>query len=102
MYIGKLFQIPDSWKNPTGRYHIGAKSAYDLFPKRLQDRVVKDRREKVWDPPHRAALAEATKNLEEFDAAHKTPNEVWNYCGWLWKWLSFSKMIFLVCEMKNV
>ncbi|KAK3095930.1 hypothetical protein FSP39_020998 [Pinctada imbricata] len=67
---GRILKIPESWSNPTGRFHIGVKSVYDLFPKRLQERVVKDRREKIWDPPQRAALAEATKNLEEFEAAH--------------------------------
>lgn len=43
---------------------------YDLYPKRLQDRVVKERREKNWDPNQRAALAEAVHSLEQFESEH--------------------------------
>ena len=61
-------QVPDFWKNPSGKYHIGLKAAQDLYPKGLSDRMKKERRELLWDPPHRLALAEATRRLEDFDS----------------------------------
>jgi hypothetical protein len=60
--------VPDNWNNPSGRYHIGLKPATDLYPKGLQDRLKKERKEQFWDPQHRQALAEATRRLEEFDS----------------------------------
>ncbi|KAJ8310382.1 hypothetical protein KUTeg_012247 [Tegillarca granosa] len=67
---GRKLKIPNTWNNPTGKYHIGAKRLYDLYPKRLQDRVVKERREKNWDPNQRTALAEAVHSLEQFESEH--------------------------------
>lgn len=69
-------QIPSQWNNPGGTYHIGLKNAYDLFPKGLKDRVSKDRREKIWDSAHRAALADATQKLAAFDSKHSDPSVV--------------------------
>ena len=33
-------QIPDDWENPSGKFFIGVKSAYSLFPAKLKERRV--------------------------------------------------------------
>ncbi|KAJ7369433.1 tripeptidyl-peptidase II Tpp2, partial [Desmophyllum pertusum] len=65
--------IPDDWENPSGKFFIGAKSAYSLFPGKLKERRVKERREKLWDPHHQVCSAEATRRLDQWDAEHPNP-----------------------------
>ena len=69
-----FFQIPDDWNNPSGKYHIGVKNLFDLYPKALKTRIVKERKEELWDKDHRETLAAAQRKLSEFDKAHAEPN----------------------------
>ncbi|XP_042890415.1 tripeptidyl-peptidase 2-like isoform X3 [Penaeus japonicus] len=61
---GRKLKVPESWVNPSGKFHIGVKSAYTLYPQRLRDRIIKDRKEKQWDPVHKILLAEAQRKLQ--------------------------------------
>ncbi|CAH1781843.1 unnamed protein product [Owenia fusiformis] len=72
---GRTLKIPESWTNPSGKFHIGLKNAVDLYPRGLKDRVFKERREKLWDPHQRAALTTATIELEKFDVKYPNPNQ---------------------------
>ncbi|XP_046674553.1 tripeptidyl-peptidase 2-like [Homalodisca vitripennis] len=60
---GRKLKVPPAWKNPTGNYYLGIKNAFDIYPKKAQERLIKERKEKLWDPEHKTALADATRNL---------------------------------------
>ncbi|XP_071441524.1 tripeptidyl-peptidase 2 [Hetaerina americana] len=70
---GRKLKIPCSWKNPSGVYHIGIKNAFELYPSKLKERVEKRRKEELWDPQHKLALAQATRKLIEFDLKNPQP-----------------------------
>ncbi|XP_013068571.2 tripeptidyl-peptidase 2-like isoform X1 [Biomphalaria glabrata] len=67
---GRKLNIPTTWVVPNGKFHIGIKLAHDLYPKPLKERVVEEKREKLWNPQHREAVTNALRNLESFDKAH--------------------------------
>ena len=46
---GRCLTLPADWENPSGQWHIGVKNAFDLYPRNLKDRVLAERREKLWD-----------------------------------------------------
>ncbi|KAB7497558.1 Tripeptidyl-peptidase 2 [Armadillidium nasatum] len=61
---GRTLKIPENWKNPSKEYHIGVIQLYRLYPQRLKERIIKERKEKSWDPIHRAYLSKAQKNIQ--------------------------------------
>ena len=81
-----VLQIPPDWINPSGKFHIGIKGAYELFGKVLKDRVANERKEKLWNPSHKLALAATSRQLEEFDRKHPDPSPVsTTYRYFYWK-----------------
>lgn len=43
---------------------------YILYPDKLKERVQEHRKEFLWDPKHKTALAAAARELQEFEAKH--------------------------------
>ncbi|GAB6021153.1 hypothetical protein CHUAL_003784 [Chamberlinius hualienensis] len=66
---GRHLKIPDNWKNPSGKYHIGIKCVFDFYPKSLKERIQKERKQVLWDPFYKPALAEVTRKLTRFDSS---------------------------------
>ncbi|XP_026379744.1 tripeptidyl-peptidase 2-like isoform X1 [Papaver somniferum] len=63
---GAPLVVNSSWKNPTGDWHVGYKMVYELFTDTLTSRLKKERKKK-WDEKNQEAIAEAVKQLQEFD-----------------------------------
>ncbi|CAF4089647.1 unnamed protein product, partial [Adineta steineri] len=72
---GRKLKIPSDWKNPSGNYHLGIKSLNQIIPNSAFDRLTQERREKLFDPEHRLALAKAQRRLDEHINKFPTPNE---------------------------
>ncbi|CAM1330735.1 TPP2 (predicted), partial [Pycnogonum litorale] len=64
---GRTLTIPETWKNPSGKYHIGLKNAFELYPKSLRERIQRIRKEKNWDPVHKMTVAEEVRKQLKFD-----------------------------------
>lgn len=84
---GRTLKFNPSWVNPTGKYNIGIKRLFDLFPKpvvtRIQgtqgERAAKfaltrsvppGERKKAWEVQHNALLAQAQHALVAFEDAN--------------------------------
>ena len=49
---GRTLKIPADWTNPTGKFHIGMKNAFDLYPRgwgTSRSGILAERQEKFWD-----------------------------------------------------
>ena len=70
---GRQLKIPlgseneTAWINPSGKYRIGVKRAIELYPRSLRERMIKEKQEKFWDPPHKLAMAQTTRKINEFE-----------------------------------
>lgn len=60
-------KIPESWKNPTGEWRIGVVYPFTLYPTKVKERLSEHRKEHLWDVGYKPALAEATKQLQDFE-----------------------------------
>lgn len=71
---GRQMKTDPSWHNPTGKYHLGLKRAFELYPGGLVSRLVAKRREK-WDGQQRVAVTALERQLADWDAAHTSPTQ---------------------------
>lgn len=66
---GNKLRVNPGWENPTGEWRVGAKSAYELFPAGLKNRLQRDRKRR-WAERQRASVAEAVAAVAAFSRAH--------------------------------
>lgn len=66
---GASLVINSSWKNPSGEWRVGCKLMYELFTDTLTSRVKKERKRR-WDEKNQEAIADAVKQLDQFDKKH--------------------------------
>lgn len=66
------FQITEAIKkdNIGTEYRIGLKSLHDLYPSKVNEKINADSKFKVWDAKHKAAVAETSKRLSEFETTN--------------------------------
>ncbi|KAG1676696.1 Tripeptidyl-peptidase 2 [Nymphon striatum] len=69
---GRKLKIPSTWKNPSGKFHIGIKIAYELYPRTLKERIQKLMKHKHWSPFHKTVLATEQRKLVKFEEEHNT------------------------------
>ena len=69
---GRTLKPGGDWKNPSGKWRIGIKAAYELFPGDLVSRL-KSERKKEWDKRQRDRAAALQAKLAEFDEKHPSP-----------------------------
>lgn len=67
---GRKLKVPPSWKNPSGKFHLGIKNMSTVFPKILRDRVSKECKETAWDSQHKILTALAVGQSEAFQSSH--------------------------------
>ena len=65
---GRTLKLNPAWNNPTGKYHLGLKRAYEIYPGGLVGRLSAKRSEK-WDEQQRIAVTELERQLAAWDAA---------------------------------
>ena len=65
--LGSESENGTAWINPSGKYRIGVKRAIELYPRSLRERMIKEKQEKFWDPPHKLAMAQTTRKINEFE-----------------------------------
>ena len=58
--------MPASWGAASGKFRLGTKRAYDLYPSLLSKRL-KDKARKEWSRAHRETLAALEKQLVDWD-----------------------------------
>ena len=74
---GRTLTLDSKWANPTGKFHVGLKRAFDLFPDgspfELVPRMKRERR-KECDRAQRASEALLRAEIDEWDEAHLQPS----------------------------
>uniref|UniRef100_A0AC35F5A0 Tripeptidyl-peptidase 2 n=1 Tax=Panagrolaimus sp. PS1159 TaxID=55785 RepID=A0AC35F5A0_9BILA len=59
---GRKLKIPDSWKNPSGKWHLGIKPIYELYPKSIK-KFVNAEKEEVDRQAHKMSIADVMRQL---------------------------------------
>jgi tripeptidyl-peptidase-2 len=71
---GRTLQLGKEWNNPSKKYRLGIKRAYELYPGQLTRRI-KAERKKKWDEQQRLATVAVEQAIACWDTEHKDPTE---------------------------
>ncbi|XP_055608253.1 tripeptidyl-peptidase 2 isoform X1 [Uranotaenia lowii] len=71
---GRVLRLSKAMKAKAinGEFRIGLKSMHDLYPSRIREKIVADSKLKHWDDPHKKALAEASRDIVDFETKNPT------------------------------
>ncbi len=67
---GRSLKLDPAWSNPTGKWHVGMKRAFELYPGELVQRLVEKRR-RAWDERQRAAVTAVERQRAALDASDR-------------------------------
>ena len=67
---GRNLKLTASMKaqNTSGEYRVGLKSLHDLYPTRVREKILSDKKTKSWDEFNKKALANAAREMTEFES----------------------------------
>ncbi|XP_065369346.1 tripeptidyl-peptidase 2 [Calliphora vicina] len=61
-------QMLDNNTAPNKEFRLGLKRFYDLCPSKVREQLTSARKLKEWDGPHKTAIAEVSRKINEFEA----------------------------------
>ena len=69
---GRKLKLGSDWENKNGKWRLGIKAAYELFPSALVSRL-KSERKKEWEKKQHERSASLQASLAKFDEANPSP-----------------------------
>lgn len=54
---------------------MGLKSLHDLYPSKINEKIIADLKLKAWDEKHKLAVAEQSRRITEFDLANASSRQ---------------------------
>lgn len=55
-------------QNLSGEYRVGLKSLHDLYPTRVREKILSDKKTKSWDEFNKKAQANIARDMTEFES----------------------------------